>query len=296
MTCKTIAASFVGATECEALASESDPRIGVLKDACGNVWDGDAFVSREDFERFGVARPRRERAESEVLYLGGDSLATLARIESGELSLRWARRHSRRERRRRVKEERRSQRWPRSGGFDDGFDDPAARSPALAPGAVPLRARRSPQRRPARARSTRRMAGRGRATSTSASRGDPPDGSGDDHPAGDPPPRSAGRSGNTGPLERRLRGTLATAVAYLLRALEAGQRPSAELMAEGMAAGHSERTLHRARRELGVQAIRVGYGPGAVYLMRLDGAAPWPWSELHKRDELAADACWAIAQ
>jgi hypothetical protein len=52
-------------------------------------------------------------------------------------------------------------------------------------------------------------------------------------------------------------------------------------MAEGIAAGHSGRTLHRARRALRVRATRIGFGLGAVYVLEIDGPPPWLWSELH---------------
>jgi len=142
---------------------------------------------------------------------------------------------------------------------------------------VPVAHPARPAGRPPRARRSRARTG------TSGSRGDPPNDEGESDPDGDnAPSRPAGRHGRdaTG-VEPRERRTLVEAVEYLLCVLAAGRRPSAGVMAEGIAAGFSKRTLHRARRALHVRAGRVGFGPGAVYVLWLDGPPPWPWSALH---------------
>src|SRR5690606_12726151 len=63
----------------------------------------------------------------------------------------------------------------------------------------------------------------------------------------------------TGPADEQ-RGALQEAIAFLRIELAEGPKPTAEVMKLARAAGHSERTITRARRELRVQPIKVAGG------------------------------------
>lgn len=65
-----------------------------------------------------------------------------------------------------------------------------------------------------------------------------------------------------GPEEGRPRDA---AVAFLARYLSGGPRPADEVIRDGESAGHSERTLKRARKDLGVVSTKKGF-PGTWYL------------------------------
>lgn len=91
------------------------------------------------------------------------------------------------------------------------------------------------------------------------------------------------------PRARRYRwGALEAAARFLLEALRAGPLPSAEVIAGAEAAGHTERSLGRARKELRIKPRRVG-GVGGCWLMELPEALPFPWSKLLKQQPADGD-------
>jgi len=56
---------------------------------------------------------------------------------------------------------------------------------------------------------------------------------------------------------------------WLTSALKYGRAPAAELVSLAEAAGHNKATLWRAKALLGVESVRVGFGPGAVWYWQL---------------------------
>ena len=61
------------------------------------------------------------------------------------------------------------------------------------------------------------------------------------------------------------------AVRWLRDQLAHGVRPSADIAAHADANGFKDETLRRAFRELGGEAVRVGYGPLGEWFWRLPG-------------------------
>ena len=61
---------------------------------------------------------------------------------------------------------------------------------------------------------------------------------------------------------------------WLLDYLENGARPAKEVFAAGLAAGHTEITLKRAKAILAITSSRTGFGEGAVYSWWLPGQEP----------------------
>jgi hypothetical protein len=61
---------------------------------------------------------------------------------------------------------------------------------------------------------------------------------------------------------------------WLLEYLDLESRPANDLLSAGIAAGHTEITLKRAKASLGITSTRTGFGEGAVYFWCLPGQEP----------------------
>lgn len=77
------------------------------------------------------------------------------------------------------------------------------------------------------------------------------------------------------------------AEAFLRAALREGPRPAAEVDAEARGLSIAKSTLKRARRELGVESIRKGYGTGGLWLWALP--QPKPTLQLEEAQPAVAD-------
>lgn len=66
------------------------------------------------------------------------------------------------------------------------------------------------------------------------------------------------------------------ATAFLEECLASGSKPAREVFAEAAGRGIAERTLKRAKRELGVQSLKEGFGDGSRWVWERIGPVETP--------------------